>query len=321
MTFYSTSQQLEQHLPDIDQHWQQAQKGFFNSPFGRLFYTYHIPANATHAVVLVNGRIESAHKYRELLWELSQNRLAVFTFDHPGQGYSERLLPDTQIGYVRRFENYAEALHCFMTDIVCKHTQLPIVLLAHSMGAAISCDYLQLFQPKQVVAGYLSAPMLGINTAPYPTWVAQAIAATACLLGLGKRYAIGQTQYLEKPFADNDLTHCPERYALFRGLYNQYPELQLGGVSFAWLNAALRKCQALQHVNIKVPLRIASAEQDTVVDNLAQRQFAAKQPHTTITSFAGKHELLCEQDSTRKAVLDDFYAFIVSLETAKETGS
>lgn len=35
--FYSQSQQLESHLPEIDEHWQGCQKGFFDTPHGSYF--------------------------------------------------------------------------------------------------------------------------------------------------------------------------------------------------------------------------------------------------------------------------------------------
>ncbi|MEJ6475299.1 alpha/beta hydrolase [Pseudoalteromonas piscicida] len=319
--FYSQSQQLESHLHAIDEHWQACQRGFFDTPHGRLFYTYHIPEQAKFSLVLVNGRIESAHKYRELLWELAQNHIAVFTYDHPGQGYSPRLLRDKQIGYVRRFEDYTVTLHCFMEQVVNRHNSLPLFMLAHSMGGAITCDYLALFKPSHIKGAYLSAPMLGINTAPYPPWFAEALAGLACLVGFGKQYAIGQQHYQSKPFYDNDLTDCPIRYALFRGLYDQYPELQLGGVSFAWLYTALQKCRTFKGLELDTPLRIATASQDSIVDNQAQKLFTKQQPNATRAEFLGKHELLCEQDTTRKAVLEDFYTFTAELLTAKETGS
>ncbi|MGA4605512.1 alpha/beta fold hydrolase [Pseudoalteromonas maricaloris] len=319
--FYSQSKQLESHLPEIDKHWQGCQKGFFDTPHGRLFYAYHIPEKATFSLVLVNGRIESAHKYRELLWEFAQNNIAVFTYDHPGQGYSPRLLKDKQIGYVRRFEDYAATLHCFMDQIVAKQNTLPLFILAHSMGGAITCDYLTLFAPHNIEGVYLSAPMLGINTTPYPAWFAEGLAGAACLFGLGKHYALGQVHYHNKPFQDNDLTDCPIRYALFRGLYDQFPELQLGGVSFAWLYTALHKCRSFQDIKLDLPIRIATASEDSIVDNQAQVHFAAHRDNVTVTEFIGKHELLCEQDNTRKAVLDDFYAFTAELLSAKETGS
>lgn len=319
--FYSCSEQLESHLPEIDKHWQQCQRGFFDTPHGKLFYVYHIPKRPRFALVLVNGRIESAHKYRELLWELAQNNIAVYTYDHLGQGYSPRLLKNKHIGYVKRFDDYAATLHCFMQQVVNPHNTLPLFILAHSMGGAITCNYLALYNPSNIKGVYLSAPMLGINTAPYPAWVAEAIAGLACLVGLGKQYAIGQQQYQSKPFQDNDLTNCPIRYALFRGLYDQYPELRLGGVSFAWLYTALQKCRALTKIELNIPVRVACATHDSIVDNKAQIRFAAHHDKVTRTEFAGKHELLCEQDITRRAVLRDFYEFTGVLPSASDTGS
>ncbi|WP_440053984.1 alpha/beta fold hydrolase [Pseudoalteromonas sp. T1lg65] len=318
--YISESKQLEQHLPNIDKHWQQCQKGYFQSPSGKLFYAYYVPSQPRYTVILVNGRIESAHKYRELFWEFAKNQIAVFSYDHPGQGYSPRPLKNHQIGHIQCFSDYGDTLHNFIANIVSPNSNVPQVILAHSMGGAIACDYLTRYQTNTIHGLYLSAPMLGINTAPYPAGVAKFIAGCACLLGLGKHYAIGQQPYINKPFANNELTGCSIRYALFRGLYDSYPELQLGGVSFSWLYEALSACQRLAKAKLAIPIRLASAKHDTIVDNLAQQRFIQHHPDASCMLFDGKHELLCEADPIRSAVISDFYAFCSSL-TANETGS
>ena len=65
---------------------------------------------------------------------------------------------------------------------------------------------------------------------------------------------------------------------------------------------------------VDIPLFIASAEQDTVVDNAAQFALTHRQKQAQIKSYAGaRHELLCERDEIRQAVLCDFYQFCAEL--------
>ncbi|MBQ4814152.1 alpha/beta fold hydrolase [Pseudoalteromonas luteoviolacea] len=316
---YSNSTELPHNLACIEQHWQHCNKGILNSSLGDIFYAYHIPKNPRYTVVLVNGRIESAHKYQELLWELAQNNIGVITYDHPGQGMSSRLVDNPQVGHIHSFCQFAKVLNLVVEQLVVPTTQ-NWLFMAHSMGGAIVCDYLSQYPESKAKGAFLCAPMLGINTSPYPFWIAHNLAKLACLLGRDKHYAIGQQDYQAKPFTENELTHCEYRYDLFRQLYEKHLQLQLGGVSFGWLNAALSLTKKLSKEIIKHPLSIASANQDTIVKASTHHEFAQRQPHCALKTYQGKHELLCESDPIRNAVLSQFYAFAESV-TLNETGS
>ncbi|AOT09588.1 alpha/beta fold hydrolase [Pseudoalteromonas luteoviolacea] len=316
--FYSHSASLNDNQPAIEQHWQTGTKGHISTQFGHVFYFRHIPAQAKYTLVLVNGRIESAYKYRELLWELAQNNIGVVTFDHLGQGYSDRLLANRQIGHIHCFKQYSDVLSLIIAEQVTPHTD-KWLFLAHSMGGAIVRHYLEKTPNTDAKGVFLSAPMFEIHTAPYPIWFAKWVAKAACMLGKAKDFAIGQQPYQPKPFEENELTGCDERYQAFRAQYEQHSELQLGGVSFGWLNAALSETSKKRQP-ISLPISIASAEHDSIVNSQAHFEFASQQTLCKIKSYAGKHELLCEEDTIRRAVLTQCYEFADSV-TLKETGS
>ncbi|KID58054.1 hypothetical protein JF50_04770 [Pseudoalteromonas luteoviolacea] len=317
--FYSHSASLGDNQPEIEQHWQAGTKGHISTQLGNVFYFRHIPACAKYTLVLVNGRIESTYKYKELLWELAKNNIGVVTFDHPGQGYSDRLLANHQIGHIDHFAQYREVLSLIITEQVTPHTK-NWLFLAHSMGGAIVHNYLAYTPATSARGAFLSAPMFEINTSPYPTWFAKWIAKAACTLGKATHFAIGQQPYQPKPFADNELTGCSARYHVFRELYAQHTELQLGGVSFGWLNAALNETTSKQPLPSAVPISIASAKHDSIVNSQAHFSFASQYALCTIKSYPGKHELLCEVDAIRRAVLMQCYEFADSV-TLNETGS
>ncbi|NOU51613.1 alpha/beta fold hydrolase [Pseudoalteromonas sp. JBTF-M23] len=322
MNFYSYSTQLAQHNSDIERHWQRSEQGYLKAPSGKLFYSYHIPKTAKYSVVLVNGRIESAWKYQELLWELAQNNIAVFTYDHIGQGLSERLTGNAQTGYVSRFTDYGDDLNAFIEKVVMPRQKGPLFILAHSMGAAISCDYLSRYS-HPISGAFLSAPMFDINTHNTPYKLAKWLAKIGCWLGLGKHYAVGQSNYFPVPFEENQLTHCHIRYQRFRSLYQNEAELCLGGVSYGWLNQTFNFIEKIPNLIIQTPLFIVSAEQDEVVDNRAHARFIETHPDAQLRTIANaKHELLCETDDIRQTVLKEFYQFCDNLGlTTKETGS
>jgi lysophospholipase len=164
--------------------------------------------------------------------------------------------------------------------------------------------------------------MLGINTAPFPNKVALWVARSACRLGFSQRYALGQASYAEKPFSENELTNSAERYTHFRALYANQAHLQLGGVSFAWLQAALNWTFLLPELLNPVPIHIALAEQDSIVDNLATKKWAQQQNNIGISEFPmAKHELLNEIDSIRHPLMQQLYEFCDSHRSFKATGS
>lgn len=118
--------------------------------------------NTKKAVLIVNGRIESSWKYQELFYDLYRQGYDVYSFDHRGQGLSDRLLSDSDMGHVYDFTDYIDDM-----DVVIKQHDLKqyqqCFIIAHSMGGAIATRYLQT-QPEHPFTGLiLSAPMFGIN--------------------------------------------------------------------------------------------------------------------------------------------------------------
>ncbi|MGS0497829.1 MULTISPECIES: alpha/beta fold hydrolase [unclassified Pseudoalteromonas] len=312
--FYSTESDLLARQPEISQFFaQQVNKALLTTTNGDLYYGYAIPEQPKAAIVISSGRIEGLDKYQELIWELFKNNYAVFIVDHQGQGRSYRALANPHKGFVNKFTDYADDLALFDSQIVNTLYQGKKVMLGHSMGGAIAVDFLTRF--KHNYSGvFLSAPMFDIYTKGTPKPLAKLAARTACLLGFNQCYALGQTDYLAYDFLNNDLTSSEVRYQLFRQTYQSDSILQLGGVTYGWLNAAFGFMATLEQQQLTLPVFIASAENDTVVDNQAQIALVHRQNNAVLQTFAGaKHELLFEQDTIRQAVLSRFYQFCDSL--------
>ncbi|WP_105187863.1 alpha/beta fold hydrolase [Pseudoalteromonas sp. T1lg48] len=312
--FYSSEALLHKNDDAITHFWhQEMTSGFLETKHGKLFYAYHLPYRADYAIVISSGRIEAAQKYQELLWELARNNVAVFIVDHQGQGRSYRHLADVHKGYVGHFDDYKSDLHQFITQIVNPQWQGKKILLGHSMGGAIALDY-ACTHPEQFAGLFLSAPMLQINTGSTAPWLAKLWASSVCTFSKGEGYVPGHGPYAEAPFSKNELTHSEERYRRFRALYQQSPELQLGGVTYKWLDAAFKAIAKLRKSLCPVPLFIAAAQEDSVVDTSPYRDYVHAQHQAVLKIYAGaRHELLCEQDTIRKALLRDLLNFCEQL--------
>ncbi len=316
--FYSSENTLTSALQEIETFWHsQVINGFINEGNHKLAYAYVKPEQAKTAIVISSGRIESLLKYKELIWELYQNNLAVFIVDHIGQGLSSRKLANSHKGHIQSFEHYADDLSLFIKKIVNNHWSGQKVLLAHSMGAAIAVSFFN--KHKHDFNGAIfSAPMFDINNHDIPRWFAKSLLFLCSKLGLANQYVPGQADYQDKPFSLNELTHSKIRYKIFRACYQTHPEIQLGGVTIAWLNAALKIIKQIKNSQLILPSLILQAGADSIVSNPAQNHFHQNNPLSKlITIDNAKHELLCEKDNYRKTVMTHIYNFVLDVTTDK----
>jgi lysophospholipase len=285
------------------------------------FYAFIANEQATQCVVISQGRSESVLKYAEFIYELYKNGFCVFIMDHQGQGLSSRLLSNPHIGFVNTFDDYVEDLHCLLdkvlSPLLLEQTQkyLPKVLFCHSMGGAIGTLYVQKY-PTTFTKLILSAPMLGV-AAPIPEWLTKSIATVVIklrtFLRLPAIYLWGQGDYQASPFKGNQLTNSDIRYRVFREMMDNYPQNQLGGISFEWLLQAIiamRIARAGAKAMI-LPTLVLQAEQDQIVDNTIIEKFANDLPNAKLVLVANaQHELLFEQNEARSLTLTTILDFL-----------
>ena len=301
--------------------WQTRNDGFIEGQQGKkLYWVSFTKPEHTKAIVVVNGRIESVNKYQEVFWDLFQQGYDIYSYDHRGQGLSERCCADKQMGHVEFFDFYIKDLHHILNYFQLNHYQQKF-FLAHSMGGAITTRYLQTHQQHGFDGVTLSAPMIGIQMQWYLRPFSSPLSKWMSTRSTMPVYAPGQTPYHAKPFETNNLTSSVLRYQWFRSLYEQIPDIQLGGPSSHWVHQSLlaaKQCnQQAQQIN--VPLLLIQASEDSVVDNAAQRRFINKlnkkqPPLGKLAVIEGaKHELLCEADCFRNQVLDQTVDFFNSM--------
>jgi len=278
------------------------------------------------AMVISAGRVEAYIKYQELAFDLYRQGYHLYVIDHRGQGLSGRMLPDRDKGYVNRFEDYVTDLKLFYDLVVAPRRHPHHLLLSHSMGGTIAALYLQQY-PQDFDAAAFSAPMFAIDFGPLPTTMARLITASARLgtdlLGLDPAYAPTQGPYQSKPFARNRLTHSETRYAIFRELYEQRPEIQIGGATHHWLNEGIRGAQkAVEHADrIQVPVLLLRAGNDSIVSAEGQLQFCARLKQAGKPCVGGGplviehayHELFFEADPYRLATLNRILHFFTEV--------
>ncbi|WP_169303025.1 alpha/beta fold hydrolase [Thalassotalea mangrovi] len=315
---WSKEAQLATNIDHISEHFSQGIQGILHRRQAPdLHYYLNIIDKNKPCIVISPGRGEGYLKYQELVFDLTNNGFNVAILDHRGQGLSDREQQQRHRGYVLSFDHYVEDLHEFIESEVTRRCEGSIFLLGHSMGGTIASLYVQKY-PQHIQALALSAPMFGLDTGSLPHWLATSLVATGHninqLFSDQAWYFFGHGPYKEKPFADNDLTHSRIRYQTFRDTWAEHPKVQLGGVTFAWLNAAIDGMEKVfrQLPLQKTPTLLIQAEQDTVVDNRAQDRFCQQhlqltgqgcEPQRPLVIGEARHEILFESDPAREQAL------------------
>ncbi|MCE9588646.1 MAG: alpha/beta fold hydrolase [Verrucomicrobia bacterium] len=264
-------------------------------------------------IVVLNGSTESWLKYGELFYDLYHHGYSVISYDHRGQGLSPHLVrANSQIAQIDNFDLYAADLNALIQQVIMPGNHEKLYLLAHSMGGGVALDYLERYSsPFQAVV--LSAPMLRINTAPYPESLAHLVVKLSCIMGLGDRYSIGMHDHDPKePFEGNKITSSKERWEAIQHVWQNHPEAVLGGPSNDWVDQTMNRTPTIRkHLStIDSRILILQAGRDQFVMNPDQVVASTQIPRARLVTFPdSKHEILTERDPIRDRAIGQILEF------------
>jgi lysophospholipase len=280
---------------------------WLDAPGGIRLRAAHFPDGDRGTVLLMHGRTEFIEKYLEPIAEWQSRGFSVWTMDWRGQGLSSRLLPNPLPHHVGRFEDYLDDADLLLDRHVLPGlADRPLLLMAHSMGGNIAARLLAR-RPGLFDRAVLCAPMIDfLRGGPMARRLTRLLIRAMCVVpGRAERMGPGARiqSILDTPFAGNRLTTSPERYAADIQWLRDTPALVVGGVTWGWLCAAVASVQALRPEALTMPVLVALAGDERIVDNAAIRAFAARLPQGTLLEVAGaQHELLRERDGGRLAL-------------------
>ncbi|WP_375751885.1 alpha/beta fold hydrolase [Vibrio sp. HN007] len=296
--------------------WEARNEGYLKNKTNKNLYWISLTSpNHSKAVVIVNGRIEGVWKYQELFYDFYRNGYDVYSFDHQGQGCSDRLVTNSDIGHVEFFSDYVEDMAAVIEQFQL-HRYEKRFLVAHSMGGAISTRYLQLHSEHNFNAVALSAPMYGVNVAWYLKPISAPFMRLKAMFHSKPDYGTSNTTYYSKPFEDNPLSGCEVRYRWFRKLYEDKPGLKVGGPSARWiwqnLNAA--KLCISESQKLTLPFLLLQASGEVIVSNKDQNKFIDKLRKTNEQARlevvqGSRHEIFFENDEYRNTALTKLFSF------------
>lgn len=294
--------------------WERVETGKFINKRGNAIASMRVTApEHNKAIMLVTGRAEFYSRYQELVYDLFHHGYDVYSYDHIGQGLSDKLLDDSQRGHIDKFSDYVDDLDDYFSAVRVIKPYQKFYAIAHSMGGGILAKLL-LRKPESVDAAVFCAPMFGINML-LPNNIADSI------LNFAERYpnvrdyyAIGTGKWRALPFAINLMTQSKARYEYNVDFINANPELKVGGPTYHWVKESMEACERIQ-ANAQywsVKSLIFQAEKEFLVSNKDQDRFveAAGLKPEFINIPSAKHELLFETDETRIVVLDKIFNFL-----------
>lgn len=266
-------------------------------------------------LLLLNGRSEYMEKYHQVIRELNARGFHVVSFDWRGQGLSERLVEHPIKGYVDNFDHYMIDLEAVLNEAL-PRCRGPLMLLAHSMGGHIALRCLHK-HPGLFSKTILCAPMIDINTAPMPKYLARLFSRWFRSAGFARAMIAGASHFdpYGRSFEHNQLTSDKQRFEQMRQTIADNPSLVATHVTNGWLAAAFDSIDILHRPGfssgIHTPLLILMASRDQIVVNPAIRRFSTGLPNCKLVVIEGsRHEILQERDVFRSQFWEAFDTFV-----------
>jgi lysophospholipase len=267
-------------------------------------------------ICLVQGRTEYIEKYFETVADFRRRGFAVATFDWRGQGGSERLIGNTRLGHVDRFEDYWCDLKSFHGEILLPDCPPPYYLVGHSMGGLVSL-FAGTHDRLMFDRVFLSAPMLALDRQPLSMRGMARVSAALSFIGLG-HMPVGRSQdkpMSEASFPGNPLTGDQRRYLRALEVVRAQPSLEIGAPTVGWAAAAFSAMAEAGEdrfpARVNIPTLMLAAARDRVVASAATELLGLRMRTGRHQVIAGaQHELFMETDTIRSQVFAAFDAFI-----------
>lgn len=267
-------------------------------------------------VCLVHGRTEFIEKYFETITDFQKRGFAVATFDWRGQGGSDRLIGNKQLGYVRHFDDYVSDLRAFHANVLLPDCPGPYYLVGHSMGGLVSL--LTGSRDRMMFDRiFVTAPMVGLDHQPMSFRSMALLGDILSAVGLA-RVPVGRAQDelpSERGFGGNAVTSDFGRYMRVVETWREFPDLIVSKPTFRWAAAAMHAMAEAGRDDfpgkIKVPVLMLAAARDEVVSTSTIEQLGLRlRTGRHLVVGAARHELFMESDMIRAQTLAAFDAFI-----------
>lgn len=289
---------------------------YWHAPDGWPIRRYRLGSGARGRMLVLGGRGDMIEKYLEVIHHWAVRGWAVTSFDWRGQGGSGRLTDDPLCGHIGDFADWIADLDALAADWRAEGHG-PTAMVAHSMGGHMLIRALAEGM-RSPDAAVVTAPMLGVHSAPLPRWMAVAIARHMVRSGHGEQMAWTQKETSERQrrMRQKRLTHDPDRYADEIWWRDHSRDVALGPPSWNWVLQALESTQALVDNDaierIATPMLILATKADKLVSTPAICRVAARIAGARLHVYGRQaaHEILRELDPVRLDALARIDVFL-----------
>ena len=275
---------------------------------GQLRYAlYEPPAAPIGTILIAPGRREFIEKkYAELGPDLLRRGYRLIFMEWRGQGLSSRFVPQPvfQRDHITDFAIHMGDLSSFYDSVVKPGQAGPLILLGHSMGAHLLLRW-QMENPGLAAALILTGPMMALAGYLVHT-SAHALCWGAIKLGYGTDYAPMQHDYNaeDAAFDYNPLTNDAQRFRIIEDYFKAHPQLTVGGISWSWLDAAIKSMQFTQTAfrleAVKLPVLAVYGGDDRVTPVDENARHLRKIPGVELHMIeGGRHDIMNETDPRR----------------------
>ncbi len=262
----------------------------------KLFTQYWEPDNATRAIVMViHGLGEHSSRYQYIAEQFCKEEIMVYSFDLPGHGKSAG-----KRAFIKSFDICNVIIDKQINLLKQNFPNIPIILLGHSMGGAIT-TYFALKMKPDLEGIILSSAALKISGDISPLLVK--------LSGIiGKLLPTLPTIKL-------DSTGLSHRYEIIEE-YDNDPLVYSGGIparTGAEINRSIKYNQANAE-KFNYPVLLIHGDQDRLADYHGSLEFHSKisSENKTIKLYKGLyHELMNEVNGDK--IIGDLLDWIKSL--------
>jgi alpha-beta hydrolase superfamily lysophospholipase len=224
----------------------------------------------TGVIVLVHGLADHSARFEQIGQFLSKHHWTVYACDLRGHGLSS---DGHQAGrvHVDHFSDYANDVNAMLSLAKQRHTDLPVILLGHSMGGLISLTY-ALNHPEELDGLLLSSPLLGTHADVRPPAILKILARL--LANIKPRLLFSSNVNSNAVSRDQDVVRA----------YIDDP-LVSEKVSARWFVECTKAIDDIQGraAELNTPTLLMQSGDDRLVDPQAASQWAKNAPENLLT--------------------------------------
>lgn len=294
---------------------QEGCRGCFPGADGKsVYYEYYLTKEAGASVVVVHGMSEFTKKYCELTHYLLEQGYNVFLYDQRGHGLSYRDTDRPELLHIESFDRLVSDLDCYLEQVVCPNSAVPLYLYAHSMGGAVGALYLAK-HPHRFQKAVLTSPLMAprMNDLPALPFLI-GVTLRKKFVGDLKKFRLSKEYIPNQPYVPQpgDSPARIQRCLWHRDRERRY---QSTPMTLGCVYHSLKLWKKLQREGIagkiQIPTLMLCADHDAMVKLPQQARFAAANPRITreVLENANHNLLTDDQPILEKTVnrVLDFY--------------